>query len=74
MKSIRINVEEEATWGPAADEDLFRWAWDADPTSICISVSAATCYGPVELDDNANWATVRHERRRGARCSGSRPT
>ena len=57
MRSIRINVHEEATWGPAPDEDRFQWAWDVDPTPFCTSVPAATCYGPVELDDNANWAT-----------------
>lgn len=57
IKSIKMVIHEEVTWGPAADSSKFQWAYDVAPTPSCVSVNGATCYGPVELDDGYHWPT-----------------
>ena len=52
IKSSQLTIDEEVTWGPAADSSTFRWSYDAGWTDgKCTTIKWLVCYGPRELDD-----------------------
>ena len=52
IKSLQLTIDEEVTWGPAADSSTFRWSYDAGWTDgKCTTIKRLVCYGPRELDD-----------------------
>ena len=52
IKSLQLTIDEEVTWGPAADSSTFRWSYDAGWTDgKCTTIKWLVCYGPRELDD-----------------------
>jgi hypothetical protein len=55
IKSLRLEVLEEVTFGPADDEATFQWAYDLLGTPFCVTAGPFVCHGPVSLNDGSLW-------------------
>ena len=57
IKSSQLTIDEEVTWGPAADSSTFRWSYDAGWTDgKCTTIKWLVCYGRAS-STTATWCT-----------------